>query len=200
MYTKNHSPLLFILSSVLIHALVFLCLSLSFQILSEKTQFSFIESKKSSIIGKINVAQIKTEVPKKKVRPPKEIQKKGPKKKIVKKKIKRTSKSSSAKGVKSLGKKNILAKYLSKVRKEMAKYKYKSRMAKRLNLKGKVQLSFDLVYPNMIKNIKVHNPSKYQTLNQSALLSIKKVESLPSFPKDINKKIIPSIIYTMVYE
>lgn len=150
----------------------------------------------TKLAGRVSVRLIQE-----KPTPPKKTVAKVAKKKVqkIKKKIKKQPVNSSA-GSKNQGQKHKLAAYLSTVRLKIAQHKSKNRIANRLNLKGVVQLKFDLEFPNKIRNIEVINPSRYKALNQSALDSINRVETIPTFPDDIEMKKIEAVTVNLRYE
>lgn len=85
----------------------------------------------------------------------------------------------------NIGEKTLIANYLSKVRDIVEKYKYKNRIATRLNYKGKVKIGFDITWPNQISNRKVIESSGNGALDDSALETIARIDQLPQMPEKI---------------
>lgn len=106
------------------------------------------------------------------------------KKKTKNKKQKITS--SGSKASKSSGNKKALSRYLSAIRKQMVLNQYKSKAATRLRQKGVVKISFNITAPNIISDITVLKPSKYEQLNYSATRTVKSLDNIPSIPNELN--------------
>lgn len=181
-----------ILLSIALHLLLIIGFS-SFIINGKKTNYSK-NSGEAEIRARIRIEEYTPEV--KKV-----IAKKGRKKakKIEKKKETKPKKEISTKGKKSLGSQSAIAAYLSKVRATIVKYKYKSRIAKRLGLKGEVTLSFQIAWPNKVSKLKVVNSSSYASLDSSAIKTIAMVEDLPKMPSTLKEKALP-VLFSIKYE
>ncbi len=97
------------------------------------------------------------------------------------------------------GKRTDLAKYLSQVRSLIVKYKYMNRISKKLKLKGTVELSFNISWPNHLSNLKIIKPSKLNPLNDSALKGIQNIENLPKMPESLKSEILTARI-AVIYE
>lgn len=104
----------------------------------------------------------------------------------------------------SKGNNDKLTQYLSVVREVIVKNKFKSIVAKRLSLKGKVKLTFEITQDQttenaIIRSLKILNSSKIPPLDQSAIETIKKVTSIPRIPVEVAMKTIP-VELDIVYE
>ena len=185
-----------LVSSVMLHALIIACLSICDLSLDNqvKTHYSQILGQASSKAS-LRLVQIQSKPVEKEIQK-NSLLKSKKKKKLAKKKHQSTN---ATKGQKSVGQKNKIAFYLKKVRQKIVKHKFKSRLAKKLKLKGEVKIKFELVWPNKVKNVHILKASKYLALDNSAIESINKIENMPSFPSDIDDRLIP-ITLSMVYE
>ncbi len=122
---------------------------------------------------------------------------KNPTKKSKKKK-KRSQKTADTGKETSKGNKSILAKYLSSVRSVIVEHKFINRISKKLKLKGSVGLSFTILQPNKISNLRITKSSNKKPLDSSALKTIELIKELPSIPNELNKSSIPislSVVY-----
>ncbi len=105
----------------------------------------------------------------------------------------------STRGKVNQGENQLIAAYLSEVRSLIVKNKYKNRIAKRLQLKGKVGLSFKISWPNEISDIAIILPSEHEPLNHSAKKSIESLSNIPAIPNKLKQKSIP-VSLNMIYE
>lgn len=130
----------------------------------------------------------------------KEVKKKGnqKEKKKTANKPKQTN-SSQAQGKIDQGQTSIIAKYLTEVRTLIVKHKYKSRMAKKLKLKGEVSISFIINKPNIITALKIEKSSNLSILDDSALQTVKAVEAFPIIPNALKESSIP-VLFNVIYE
>ena len=181
--------------SLILSVIVHLTLLIPLQFIltaSEKRNYSATQGQ-SSLLNQIKLHSVKIEkqvLPSKKMPNPALKKTVRPKKKLI---------SKSTNGQKNAGQKDHMSKYLTHVREKISQYKFKNRLATKLRLKGKVKVKFDLTWPNRIHNIELLSPSKYSASNTSALESLKRVEELPHFPKEIDTKTIP-VTLSMVFE
>ncbi len=97
------------------------------------------------------------------------------------------------------GQDSIIAAYLSKVREQIVLNKYKSRIARKLKMNGKVKLKFEVSYPNTFSGLEILESSGIQGLDDSALKSIGKITNFPIMPKELLSTIIPVQI-ELIYE
>ena len=97
------------------------------------------------------------------------------------------------------GSKSLIAKYYTKVRSLILKYRQKNRIARKLKLKGVVTGSFNLVYPNKMEGLKIFKTSHYKPLDESAILTIRSIDKFPQMPKSFKDSSIP-IIFEIIYE
>ena len=185
-----------VISSILLHAFFIASLSICDLSLDKhlKTHYSQILGQVSS---KASFKLVQIQSKPKVVETNKNSHKPKKKKKVIPKKAPQIN--SSTKGLASIGQKNKIALYLKKVRIKIVKHKFKSRLAKKLRLKGKVKIKFELVWPNKVKNIQIIGASRYLALDNSAIETIHKIENMPHFPSDIDDKLIP-ITLSMVFE
>lgn len=114
----------------------------------------------------------------------------GKKKKQAKAK-KHQNTSSLSKVKQNKGSDQLIAKFLTAVRSAILNNKYKSRMAKKMRLKGEVELFFVLKSPNIIQDLKVIKPSPYGQLNESAMQTVASVSDVPVIPPKLNLQEIP---------
>lgn len=127
-----------------------------------------------------------------------------PNKSRMSKKVKSLSKSNNSKVDKTFskthsGRKTVLAKYLTQVRSVISKNKFKSRIAKKFNLKGSVKVAFEINEDSQISDLKLLQSSKLDPIDDSALETIKRTHNLPLVPKELAMKNIP-IELEIVYE
>lgn len=83
--------------------------------------------------------------------------------------------------------------YLVIIKSLIAQNQIKSPLAKKLNLKGSISLSFDLLAGGVVQNIKVIKKSEHPSLNASAVETIKQISQFPENKDDI------TIRLTLVY-
>jgi protein TonB len=119
-------------------------------------------------------------------------------KKIKQKKLENHELNRS-KSVKESGEESIIAEYLTLVHKEIAKFKFKNRMAKRLKLTGVVQLKFNISWPNVLLGLEIVKSSKSGFLDNSALKSIELIEEIPQMPEILKSQTLP-VFVTINYE
>lgn len=105
----------------------------------------------------------------------------------------------SAKGQANKGETGLTARYLSQIRESIEKSKYKSPLAQRLRLKGSVGLSFKILWPNQIKEIKIIDSSRHKALDYSALKSIESIKEIPHMPQAISQDVL-AVNLRLVYE
>jgi TonB family protein len=181
-------------SSIIIH--IFLIISFSETKLSSKTNFS--ENLGSRQI-KATLTLYERRPEKKKILPKTNSLK--PTKTNTQSVLQRTTTKPSlgARGSKDSGSKALMAKFLSQVRAQIAQSKFKTKMARRLKLKGKVKLNFILKKPNIIDKISIIESSNIKQIDQSALQTIDSVKDLPSIPLKLNRVEIP-ITLVISYE
>jgi TonB family protein len=112
-------------------------------------------------------------------------------KKKVTKSQKQKINTQNSKGISDNGSEELIAKYLSSVRKIIAKNKVKKRMARKLKLTGSVKLNFKIRAPNEIVELKIIKNSKFKQLDDSALQTMASVTDIPMIPKALNRVEIP---------
>lgn len=179
--------LAFLITFTLHFGALFICAAKS--VVYKKTNYSQ-NAGRSFIKAQISYEQIKNV----------EIKRKGLKKspkKIPKKN--KTAKSDNTKSKKTSGKNSVLAKYLTKIRSTIVKNKYKSRVAERFNLKGKVKVSFEIDEESKILGVKVIQSSSIDPIDTSAIETIKRLKDLPKVPTELAMKNIP-IELEIIYE
>ena len=122
------------------------------------------------------------------------------KKEVKKPQEKSISRVSQKKNIKvDQGNEKLLTYYLTQIRNKIAQNKFKSQMAKRLNLKGRVKLNFLIHAPNKIAEISIAESSGEDLLDRSALSSIKDTTDIPNIPKALKRKKIP-VTLVILYE
>lgn len=104
-----------------------------------------------------------------------------------------------SKSVVESGEESIIAEYLTLVHKEIAKFKFKNRMAKRLKLTGEVQLKFNISWPNNLAGLEIVKSSRSSFLDNSALKSIELIEEIPQMPEILKSQTLP-VFVTINYE
>jgi protein TonB len=114
-------------------------------------------------------------------------------KKLKKKKVENRDLNKS-KSIKDSGEQTAIAKYLNLVHKEIAKFKFKNRMAKRLKLQGEVHLKFTISWPNTLENLEIVKSSKSRFLDNSALKSVERIEELPQMPEMLKAQVLPVFV------
>jgi hypothetical protein len=164
---------------------------------------SIVNNEKINHSDNIGNSQVKTTVkivlkPKKKKQPTKSLK--------DKKKVAETDKVNSLENIElqdqkmiDQGKESDLAKYLSSVRDLIVKHKYMNRISKKLKLKGRVELSFSITWPNNISNLNITKPSVHTPLNESAITGIKSIGDLPNIPKSLKNEVLTAEI-AVIYE
>jgi TonB family protein len=130
---------------------------------------------------------------------PKTSESSGPEKKEKKRKLdpNKTTIPDAGKVV-SQGQDELLAKYLTEIRAKILKYNYRSRLAKKLNLKGQVGIRFVIRFPNTIEELQITSSSGYEALDNSALETISAIDELPKLPEKLEINTLPittSILY-----
>ncbi len=174
------------LFSIGIHGFLILGM-FNFQISNEKVNFSKLDYGEASIKIRLSATNPKKEVV--------EVEEnKSENEKFIKKEEKNTKEleSSSAKEQNlDSGQNSLVAKYLSAVRVIIASNKYKSRLAKRLKLKGKVKLQFMIKKPSEISGLKVTGTSGHKLLDKSAIDSVLRSAPFPRMPDEIDMEELP---------
>lgn len=180
-----------ILISIVFHLLLLFGLN-RFE-LTEKTNFSD-KLGKSKIKTYLKVVSIKK---KRKKNTP---NKKGllPKK-VEKREKKETLNNDVTKSKANSGEDTEVARYLSALRSEIVKNKYKSKVATLMKMKGAVELSFKVVWPNKIIDLQLVSKSKHAPLNDSARKTIERISSIPAIPKSLKSKEI-EVSIQVIYE
>ena len=181
------------LFSLFIHGLLFIGVG-SFFIKTNPTSHYSKNLGTTQIRAVVRVEEYK---PKEKKKVVKKSKKKVAKKKIQKKR--KEQKATRAKGKVDTGQTSALATYLTKVREEIVKNKYKSRIAEKLGLKGAVKLSFSIAFPNIVKDIKVISSSKYKSLDTSAIKTVEMTDNIPTIPEIIKRKEI-EVLFIIDYK
>jgi len=92
------------------------------------------------------------------------------------------------------GKKTLMAKYLTQIRKHIENKKTYPKIAQKMKMEGNVKVSFQIQWPNTISNIQLQERSKYQLLNNATVKLIKKLKNLPKIPEQLNQKIIDIVV------
>lgn len=141
-------------------------------------------------IIKISLRQERKEM--RKIKSP--IFKKIGKKKIEKEKVKESRKEShqvKTKALKSRGEETVLSKYLNQIRSLIEKHKFKSRLADKLKLTGRVIVGFTIVSPNSLVELEIVKSSGRKMLDNSALQTLKNIPELPVIPLELKLKKIP---------
>jgi len=88
------------------------------------------------------------------------------------------------------GRKNLVAKYLSKVRESILRNKFYPRVARRLKQQGEVIVTFAIRWPNTIENIRLIKMTPYALLNESALNSVKGITQLAKMPEKLKTQVL----------
>ncbi|MGK0367207.1 MAG: TonB family protein [Thermoproteota archaeon] len=116
--------------------------------------------------------------------------------KIGKIKIPKQSKNSKAintskkKVSETKGQNKLLNKYLAEVRDSILRNKHYPRVAKKLKQEGLAIVSFEIHFPNKIKNIKLKKQTSYKILNSSAINTVIKLKDIAKIPKSLKRKLI----------
>lgn len=163
-----------LLCSILLHSLIVIKFATNES--SLKSKYSQIDSKISKTKFILTFESLKQQIAK--------IGKNKLKKSLIhSKKITKLKKQN-----KNQGKNSAKAKYLSKVYEEINKRKYSSRLLKKLKLQGTVEVSFDILSTGKLENITLKTPTPYQSLNQSAIKTIKRLQgNLDKFPDQLKE-------------
>lgn len=161
-----------LLISIIVHGIVLL----NFENLDFSSQNTF--SKKIGLSGtKISIKVLKTTKKKKSTKL---------RSKIFAKSNDAQKESSTGSQIKtSSGNQKALSKYLSDLRAKIFHSRFKTRAAIRLKQKGVVTVGFKVKSPNIITDIKILRPSKYEQLNYSAMRTIESMKDVPSIPKEL---------------
>ncbi|MBL7664302.1 MAG: TonB family protein [Bacteriovoracaceae bacterium] len=104
------------------------------------------------------------------------------------------SMSGLQKSAHAYGQQTPLAKYATLIRGLIAQNQYYPTIAKKLQQQGRVQVYFEIVYPNKIQNIKIHQESSYETLNTSALSAVEALVDLPPIPEELKTKKLTLVV------
>ncbi|OUR99799.1 hypothetical protein A9Q84_01865 [Halobacteriovorax marinus] len=91
---------------------------------------------------------------------------------------------------KSSGHRDMVAKYLSKVRQSILKNKFYPRVARRLKQQGEVVVTFAIRWPNTIEDVRLKKMTPYALLNQSALESVKSLTELAIMPEKLKTQVL----------
>lgn len=86
------------------------------------------------------------------------------------------------------GEETIIASYLSALRSQIVKNKYKNKAAELMKLTGTVEMSFKVSWPNIISDLKLTSKSRYGALNDSAIKTIQRIHRVPTLPKSLKSK------------
>lgn len=82
---------------------------------------------------------------------------------------------------------DLRSQYKSELRSRIEENKYYPSLSKRLGQKGEVVVAFTLLEDGHIVNIRIDNPSRYESLNESALDAVKKVHTFKPIPKELGE-------------
>ncbi len=82
---------------------------------------------------------------------------------------------------------DLRSQYKSELRSRIEENKYYPSLSKRLGQKGEVVVAFTLLEDGHIVNIRIDNPSRYESLNESALNAVKKVHTFKPIPKELGE-------------
>ena len=66
-------------------------------------------------------------------------------------------------------------------------------------MQGKVKISFEIEWPNKIKNLNIVDKSDYELLNKSALSIVEEMNDIPTIPNELNMKMV-KVVIPVVYE
>ncbi len=181
---RNFYICLFI--SIGIHSFIIIS-AYNFEVANKNVNYSKLDYSEASIKIRLSNAKPKKETF--------ELNKTESKKeKVFKKEEKTTEKLDSSSAKKQnldSGQTSLIAKYLSAVRVIIASNKYKSRLAKRLKLSGKVKLHFMIKRPSQVSNLKVIETSGHKLLDKSAINSVLRSAPFPAMPNEINMEELP---------
>ncbi len=179
--------------SMLIHGLALFSISKSDQLRVQKINFSKIQSDQTESRMTMYI-QSENVIRKKHSQGLRPQQKKT--KKLLDKKIKKVGK---VKKVKDQGRNDLYAKYLNEIRSLIQKGTKYPRVAKKLKMQGKVKISFEIEWPNKIKNLNIVDKSDYELLNKSALSIVEEMNDIPTIPNELNMKMV-KVVIPVVYE
>ncbi len=91
-------------------------------------------------------------------------------------------------GSSATGTREALEVYKAELRALIDKNKYYPAMSRRLGQMGTVVVAFTLLEDGHIIDVRVEKPSRYDSLNASALEAVKKVEKFRPVPKEVGGK------------
>ena len=113
-------------------------------------------------------------------------------KKLEKEEIsRRHSHQVKTKAVKTKGEDTALARYLNQIRSLIEQHKFKSRLADKLKMTGRVIVGFTIVSPNSLVDLEVVKSSGKKVLDNSALQTLKNIPEIPVIPLELKLKQIP---------
>lgn len=197
----NKLLLISIALSLFLHGVVFFNLP-KIQKLVNKTNYS-------DKIGVVRIKQLRI-LNQKAAKPQKQKKAISQKSQIPKKKEKKNKEKPKQELSKTLkdevhfnqGQNSLRAKYLSYIRSEILKHQFYPKMSHRLKQEGEVIVSFDIVRPHFIRNIRIKTPSKYTMLNQAALRTVSSLgeanlKSIPSKLKQDTLNLEVPLIYSI---
>ena len=95
------------------------------------------------------------------------------------------------KAVKTKGEDTVLARYLNQVRSLIEQHKFKSRLADKLKMTGRVIVGFTIVFPNLLVDLEIVKSSGKKILDNSALQTLKNIPEIPVIPSELERKKIP---------
>lgn len=99
--------------------------------------------------------------------------------------------ASKAQKMDEQGQQTLVANYLTQVRSQIAKLKYKNRISTKLNLKGTVVLALNIEWPNTLKELKIFDSSGLEPLDESALETVNRISQFPSMPQELENFTLP---------
>jgi protein TonB len=91
-------------------------------------------------------------------------------------------------GTVAAGTTDVLAVYKAELRGLIDKNKYYPAISRRLGQTGTVVVAFTLLEDGHIIDVRIDKPSRYDSLNDSALAAVKKVERFRPVPKEVGGK------------
>lgn len=112
------------------------------------------------------------------------------KRKVVAKTSKSMERSIVKKSTQTSGQKDLVAKYLSKVRQSILKNKFYPRVARKLRQQGEVVVTFAIRWPNTIENVKLIKMTPHALLNESALNSVTGLTELAVMPEKLKTQVL----------
>jgi protein TonB len=98
-----------------------------------------------------------------------------------------TEKTQTASTLNEKVKADLRSQYKSELRSRIEENKYYPSLSRRLGQKGEVVVAFTLLEDGHIVNIRIDNPSRYESLNESALDAVKKVHTFKPIPKELGE-------------